>query len=328
VVGAWKDELPCFTDPDYYWGEIPLDEMRRANKIAQETSWEEAVDQVVKEPVLRDYIRNPDRAAFQHIWNLPPESVILDIGAGWGAITAGLAANFSRVVAVEGVMERCRFLRTRMKQMGNGNVEVVCASFLELPLEGAQFDGVVLNGVLEWIGLASKDGNPRDLQLAFLRRVRGLLKPSGILCVGIENRIGCYYWRGAMDHSGLRYTSLMPRRVADLWCRLQPQRYRSDRNQGYRTYTYSLPGYRKLFREAGFPRMHAYHAWNGYNLPDVLLPLDGDTGALSDFVSRLKLEWTLRGKIKVAVMRFAARSGLWRQFADDFVFILGKDQNV
>lgn len=223
VVGEWRGNLPCFTDPNYYWGEIPLDEMRRANEIAEQTSWEEAVDRVVNDRVLRDYIRNSERAAFQYLWNLTPESEILDIGAGWGAIAAGLAENFARVVAVEGVWERSRFLRTRMTQMGHDNVEVICANLLELPLQAGQFDAVVLNGVLEWVGLASREGNPRDLQVAFLQRVHGLLKPGGIVCVGIENRIGWMLWRGARDHSGLRFTSLMPRKVADLWCRYHAQ---------------------------------------------------------------------------------------------------------
>jgi 2-polyprenyl-3-methyl-5-hydroxy-6-metoxy-1,4-benzoquinol methylase len=328
VVGEWSGNLPCFTDPNSYWGEIPLDEMRRANKIAEETSWEEAVDRVVNDRVLRDYICNTERATFQYLWNLPPESEILDIGAGWGAIAAGLAEKFSRVVAVEGAWERCRFLRTRMTQMGYGNVEVICANLLELPLQGGQFDAVVLNGVLEWVGLASREGNPRDLQVAFLRRVHGLLKPGGILCVGIENRIGWTLWGGSRDHSGLRYTSLMPRKLADLWCRFQAQRYRSDVNQGYRTYTYSLPGYRKLFREAGFPKIQAYHAWNGYNCPNVLLPLDGEGAALIHFVSRQNLRGTMRGRIKAFALTVAARTGLWRQVASEYVFILGKSQNV
>lgn len=325
VVGTWRDEIPCFTDPEYYWGEISQDEMRRANLIAEQTTWEDAIAQVVSEKGLRDYICQSERAAFRHLWDLPPESAVLDVGAGWGAISAGLATSFSHVVAVEGVLERCRFMKTRFKQMGFQNVEVICSNFLGLPLQDAQFDAVVLNGVLEWLGLASREGNPREIQLAVLRRVHRLLKPNGVLYVGIENRIGWAAWRGEIDHSGLKYTSLMPRKVADLWCRLRGRGYRSDLNQGYRTYTYSLPGYGKLFREAGFRRMRTYHAWNGYNCPDVLLPLDGETRALSHFVSRQNLQGTLRGRTKALAMKAAARTGLWRQIASEYAFVLEKN---
>jgi SAM-dependent methyltransferase len=324
-VGDFRHEVPCFADPNYYWGELSLDEMRHANELAEETSWEQAVDRLVSGAELRAYIGDCERAAFQYLWNIRPESVVLDVGAGWGAIASGLAKNFARVVAVEGVLERCRFLRTRMKQMGHENVEVVCANFLELPLQRDQFDAVVLNGVLEWVGLGSRQGDPRDLQLAFLRRIHGLLKPGGIVYVGIENRIGFVMWRGARDHSGFRYTSLMPRRIANLWCRLQATGYRSEFNQGYRTYTYTLAGYRRLFREAGFPRIEPYHAWNGYNRPDVLLPLEGKTHVLEHFVSRLNLDQTARGKIKAFALKLAARSGLWRALASDYSFILEKN---
>ena len=99
--------------------------------------------------------------------------------------------------------------------------------------------------------------------------------------------------------------------------------YRSEANRGYRAYTYSLPGYRKLFREAGFTSVTPYHAWDGYNKPSVLLPLD-DKAALLQFVERLGLRVSAKARIKHAIMKAAIRSGLWAQMASEYVFLVKK----
>lgn len=324
TVGKWVEGLPCFSDPSYYWGEVSREEMNQVLRLASDVGWEVAVERVIQESSLRRYICDPRRADFQFLWNLPPTASVLDIGAGWGAISSELGRRFARVVAVEGVLERARFIRTRMEQLRRQNVVVVCADFLRLPLAPHQFDAVVLNGVLEWVGMNSTAGDPRHLQVSFLRRIRDLLKPSGSLCLGIENRIGLAMLRGAPDHSGLRYTSLMPRWAADRWCRWFGRRRRSPANVGYRTYTYSLPGYRRLMAEAGFPQLQAFHAWDGYNNPSVLIPLD-DPEVLRYFLDSLDLRqegW--RGRFKHRLLKWAAGCGLWRNLASDFVLFVEK----
>jgi ubiquinone/menaquinone biosynthesis C-methylase UbiE len=324
TVGRYLDGVPCFTDPEYYWGEVPLEKMRLANQVAEARGWETAVNEVVAEAKLREYICDPRRADFQHIWDLPANATVLDIGAGWGAIASGLAPHFSRVVAAEGVYERARFIEKRTRQAGLNGVQAVCADFLRLPFGAEQFDAIVLNGVLEWVGLARQDGDPRELQLQFLRRVREMLKPSGLVCVGIENRVGWDMIRGGGDHSGLSYTSLMPRSMARYWCRRHARRFRSDKNAGYRTYTYSMGGFRKLFREAGFEGFRPYHAYDGYNNPSTLLPLD-NMRALLHFVDRMELGksgW--RGRVRETILRGAALTGLWRECASEFIFVLNK----
>jgi SAM-dependent methyltransferase len=322
-VGKCVDGIPCFTNPNYYWGEIPRESMQEANRLAREIGWQAAVERVVSQKALRDYISAPWRADFRKVWTLPPNSSILDIGAGWGGIAAGLAAHFSRVVAVEGVLERTRFIDTRARQM-KLPIEAICADFLRLPLARQQFDAVVLSGVVEWVGTARPVGDPRDLQIAFLRLVRELLKPSGFVCVGIENRIGRDALLRGEDHSGVPYTSLMPRKMASLVCGMFAKRHRSDANVGYRTYTYSLPGYRKLFREAGYGTVRAFHAWNGYNEPTVLLPLDKPE-ALLRFVDSQGWERSgLRGRVKRLAYRVGARTALWRNLASEFIFLAAK----
>ncbi|PYT27299.1 MAG: hypothetical protein DMG57_18700 [Acidobacteria bacterium] len=322
AVGRYLDGVPCFTDAKYYWGEVPEQTMRLANELADAEGWQAAVEKTVPRAELRQYICDARRADFQYLWDLPADATILDVGAGWGAIAAALAVNFSRVVAAEGVYERTRFIEKRARQSGLTSLQAVCADFLRLPFAPGQFDAIVLNGVVEWIGLASPEGDPRELQLRFLRRMRELLKPSGLVCVGIENRVGWSMFRGAPDHSGLPYTSLMPRALARYWCRRNQGNYRSDKNASYRTYTYSLGGYRRLFHEAGFEGFQAFHAYDGYNKPSVLLPLENQR-ALLHFVKRLELGrigW--RGYVREKILQMAARTGVWARGASEYIFLL------
>jgi len=323
-VGRLIDGLPCFADPTYYWGEIPREEMELLGRLAKDMGWRAAVETVIQQESLRQYICDPGRADFHFLWDLPPTASVLDVGAGWGTIASQLGRRFARVVAIEGVLDRARFIRTRLAHSAQDNVCVICADFLRLPLAPRQFDAVVLNGVLEWVGLATTQESPRNLQLRFLRRVGELLKTSGFVCLGIENRVGLAALRGSRDHSGLPFTSLMPRWAADLWCRWLGQHRRSSANVGYRTYTYSLPGYRRLLTEAGFRRLRVFQAWNGYNAPGVLVPLD-EPRMLHHFLDSLQLRhqgW--RGQVKHKLLKGAACSGLWKNWASDFVFLAEK----
>jgi SAM-dependent methyltransferase len=296
--------------------------MEAINRLSPEIGYKEAVERYLEDPELRGYVLDPKRADFQFIWNASSQSSVLDIGAGLGAIAATLARSFERVVAVEGVYERARFLRTRGLLDKLDSLQVICADFLSIPLAPAQFDVVVLNGVLEWIGLADQTIPPRDAQIRFLRRVHELLKPSGMLCLGIENRIGWVFLRGAPDHSGLPYTGLMPRAMASAWCRWKKNEYRSDVNVGYRTYTYSLGGYRRLLRMTGFRDVRPYHAWDGYNHPTMLVPLDNREALLAFYRKMGFPGW--KGKLRQASVYAGAVTKLWGQLASEFIFLAKK----
>jgi 2-polyprenyl-3-methyl-5-hydroxy-6-metoxy-1,4-benzoquinol methylase len=321
-VGREIDGILCFSDPQYYWGEISKEAMQESNRLAQEIGWRNAIERTVSDASLREYVADRKRGDFQYIWDLPPESAVLDVGAGWGAIACALGENFRTVVAAEGVFERVRFIQTRAAQLGLSNIHTICADFLHLPLAGEQFDAVVLNGVLEWAAIAA-EGQPRQLQVEFLRKIRTLLKPSGFVWLAIENRIGWASIRGSVDHSGFRYTSLMPRRVADAYCRWRKSEYRSSSNTGYRAYTYSLPGYKKLFKDAGFGRARAFQPFPGYNNPVILLPIDASS-ALQYFADCSHYESSLKGRVKSAGLRAAARTGIWAHLASDYSFLLEK----
>ena len=143
----------------------------------------------------------------------------------------------------------------------------VC-NVLESPLPEEFFDIVLMNGVLEWIGASSQDGAPRDLQLAALRAVRRMLKPDGVLYIGIENSHGFKYILGENDdHTGIPHITYLTRDRADA-------RSRRELKRPYRTYTYDRVGYEHLLTEAGFLQSRFYYPAPDYKSTHVLMDLN------------------------------------------------------
>ena len=283
-IGRYVDGIACFTGPSHGVSEVSREEMRQANRLARESGWRAALERVV--PGKADAIGAPCRADFQYLWDLRPDSSILSAGDGWGTIATALGGNFSRVVAVERDFEHARFMDIRAQQMG-ASVEVICAELLRLPLAPQQFDAVVLDSGLKWLGLAAQ-GRPREIQLRLLRSLRDLLKPSGFACLSAENRLG---WGRGRDRSGSGFTR-------------------------------SLTGYRKLFREAGYGAVRTFYPWEGFDYTSILLPLD-HSGALAHYVEFrdfARSGW--RGRIKRLGLRAAARTGLWAHLAPEFIFLM------
>jgi hypothetical protein len=136
-----------------------------------------------------------------------------------------------------------------------------------LPFPDESLDLVCLNGVLEWVGASIKSLPPREGQLSVLREINRVLKSSGSLYIGIENRVGLKYFLGDRDeHSSLRWTTLLSRSVASVICRIH--------NKGeYRTYTYSVRGYKRLLQEAGFTAAVFFAEIPNYRKPGNIVPL-------------------------------------------------------
>jgi len=273
-------------DPgDQYWGEIPREEFAAlTDAIRAGESFGRAVRDFIREHPRKDlypYITDPyGRGAWHHLLEDGPRSVALDLGAGMGGISEFLCPRYERVYAVEGCEERCEFLALRKRRQRLDNLEIVHSNIYELPFADRSLDLVVCNGVLEWVGVGRSGPVPK-VQEDFLREIARTLADDGILYVGIENRFGHQYFRGALDHCGRRYTSLMPRWVANLIeNRANSERFSFESRQGgYRTWTWTAKGYRKLLRRAGFADVAIFATEPSYNVPRSTFPLDDPRAA-------------------------------------------------
>ena len=243
-----KGSVPCFVKDAPYWGELPQDEMKAVLTNAQQGYWKDALEMIPEEKrdEIIEYGSDEARAWWRYLLSGTGKGKVLDIGAGLGAITFSLANAGYEVVAVDSVIERATFLAIRRDQDRIRSVQTACASALELPFPDGSFDIVIMNGVLEWLGLSEISISPDKVQKRALQNIFNVLKPNGILYMAIENRISVIYFLGFKDpHSGLRFTTLMPRKMADWYSRLR-------RRGGYKTYIYSKFGYQKKLREVGF----------------------------------------------------------------------------
>ena len=314
------DGILEFDSSDAYWGEVEREQMRAINAAARTHGWRHALETELRprHADLMDYVQHPARADWRVLLPLDhSRSVVLDVGAGWGANSFGVAPDVACVVAAEKMAERIEWIALRARQDQVHNLIPVRAELHALPFAPATFDAIVVNGVLEWAGLvdpAPRQGraaNPRLLQEQFLRRLYTLLRPGGWLYVGIENRFGRMFWLGAPDHQGLRFTSLMPKPVARAYTALRairaPRTYHVERD--YRAWIYSFAGTRELLEGCGFESVRRYAAIPGYNVPSALVPLES-TGPMRYYADRVRARPRLLAQTRRAARRFAAATGL------------------
>jgi SAM-dependent methyltransferase len=193
-------------------------------------------------------------------------SLVLDVGAGWGQYTLPLARD-NRVVAMEPTRERLAFIEAAARQerlderiyfLGTDAFSVDFAPV---------FDLICCIGVLEWVPKFS-EGDPQELQLEFLRRLRSWLRPGGSLLLGIENRLGLKYLLGAPDdHTGLSLVSVYDHALAS-------RKHREQTGQELRCFTYSQAELSAMLASAGFQSTEFHAAYPDYKLPERILPMD------------------------------------------------------
>lgn len=291
-------EVPAYTE-NKYWGKAPEAELEKALAVIDAEGWD-AFE--ARYHGTFDFTTQENRADWRFFTPLSRESVVLDVGAGLGRISIPLARVVGKVIACDTSTVRMRFLKKLAQAKGLTNVETLVADILEPPFEEGTFDLIVMNGVLEWVGKTDRCADPREAQVAALRACKRLLKPGGCLYVGIENRAALAYLRG-IDHSGLRFTSYLPRFLADWYTRMR-------KGHRYDTYTYTKKGYAKLFAEAGLDP-DFYLVYPGYNLPRVLIPYER-LGILSYALSTMTAGNTRGRRFMQSLMRFGLAARAYR----------------
>ena len=234
-------------------------------RLACDEGYEFALDFIAQNyPQLSTYIASSLRADWIfHCYATGDNCSCLDLGSGLGSLSFLLARFFDETVSVEWSTPRLRFQTIRKKQQNTGNLCFARADMLSLPFKDESFDLVAANGVLEWAALM-RGGQPRMVQVKFLREILRCLKRGGCLYIGIENRFGLQYWLGARDNTSIRFTSLLPRRISDV---IVTKVLRDKGWKKYETYTYSYKGYASLLRDAGFAFARIYWTYPTHNYP-------------------------------------------------------------
>ncbi len=257
-------------DSDYFYDyEFSREEYRKMVDRAEKEGWYQAFaesrNQQGKQISNYNIFFNSDerKAVWKYLLPVQKEGRVLDYGSGFGNISSSLSRVFGEVVSMEPSFERLRMWQIRASQTSIKNVSFICygGDSTKLPFKDSHFDLVILNGVLEWIPESVREGDPRHVQLEALKEIRRVLKKDGVLYIGIENRLAFQYFLGYPDHhAGLRFPTLLPRRMANIYSKLV-------KGRDYRVYTYSWWGYKNILREAGFPNIKIYWPYPTYAEP-------------------------------------------------------------
>lgn len=170
----------------------------RVGRVIQQTSTEDFREVLQQYDDWDFYYHLSEvRRGLLNWYPFPAGCRVLEIGAGFGALTGLLCDRCGTVVATERDPYRAISLANRYSR--RENLEVFPwdpTGGVALP-EQEPFDYIILNGVLEWVG----NGDPNEHVYAdFLRRLQEtLLAPEGRFLIAAENRLGLRYFCGEHD---------------------------------------------------------------------------------------------------------------------------------
>lgn len=250
-----------------------------------------------------------------------PDTSVLELGAGCGALTRYLGELCGHVDAIEGSYARARIARQRCLDMPNVNVYV--ANIFDLCFSPS-YDVVVLIGVLEYAPVfytgdhAGKDDPCYDL----LTIARQALKPNGVLVLAIENKLGLKYWAGCTeDHTGKMFDSLYdyPRPGGE--SRIPVTFTRNELNQ--------------LLRRAGYSWTEFYYPFPDYKLPTVIIrghkQIHGTNWFLHNWVKVPFEDYSGKREYRLhegLVLRCVSKSALLEELANSFLVLAARQRPV
>ena len=249
------------------------------------------------------------RSVILRCLEMPPDSTVLELGAGCGAITRYLGETFARVDAIEGNAIRAEITRERCRDLDN--VSILCRDLATHQLT-ARYDLVVIIGVLEYAPVhIFPEEPPRSACLRFLNLARKALTPNGRLVLAIENRIGLDYWAGTPEpHTGRPYDGIhqYPHSGSQVtFSREELQVLLTDAGFSHTSFYFCFPDYhftRTILSSIGDERDHFLHNW-------VEFPADTAAGRTRPQFSKLLATQGL------------AQSKLLREFANAFLVLAG-----
>ena len=301
------DNIPLFSDKkDYYYGEIKQNIFNDLIRLSQQKSTQQALNDFLDKGLITDfaykYGTERNRGNFFLLLRPGKDKAALDLGCGWGNISLTLGKFFGTCYSIDLTPERVKFLKIRTTEEGLENIKCICGGDSKiLPFKDNYFDCVVLNGILEWVPENYDHGDPQEIQLHYLKEVCRITKDSGQIYLAIENRYGLDYFQNEPDdHTGMMYTSILPRFLAD---------YLSNRkrSKGYRTYTYSRYGYTEMLQKAGYNDVSFHIPYPDYRRYETIISQDVSKYFLQ-YIKRCCYAPTARTKARAFLLPYMSNS--------------------
>lgn len=235
-----------------------------------------------------------------------PESKVLEVGSGCGAVTGAVAADARSVTCIDLSKKRSMVNAERHKDSSNITIRLGNFQDVEKDLD-RDFDYATLIGVFEYG--QGYIGGDRPYH-GFLTTVMEHIRPGGKLLLAIENKFGLKYWAGCReDHVGTYFEGL--------------EGY--QHTTGVRTFT--LPGLRQIMEECGYTDYKFYYPYPDYKFPYVIysdgyLPRQGELNRNICNFDRDRLVLMDEGKVYDEILK----DGLFPLYANSFFVEITKPQ--
>ena len=264
---------------DGYWSNLSKKENANLMNMLKNHSTRECIK--ATHPQHKDVIFSAKRSVALELLQLSGSENAVDLGCMLGALTIPLAKQVNSVLGIDQTIESLKFSEARAVEDNLDNVRFLCGNLRNTVLPKEVFDVAVVNGVLEWIpeiepvvvndywygaNARKANGSPGKMQKDFLENVHQGLKTDGRLMLAIENRYDYKMFFGERDpHAGILFTSIMPRRIANLISK-------TFKRREYRPWIYSFNGIQTLLKETGFSSVSLYAVWPDYRTPEYIRP--------------------------------------------------------
>ena len=174
-------------------------------------------------------------------------SHVLEIGAGFGALTGSLCDRCERVVATERSKFRAGGLYKRYEE--KDNLEIIVGDFGDIVFK-EQFDYILLVGILELVGAGQAAKTP---YIEYLKQMKKLLKPKGKILLAVNNRLGLKSICGEIDS----YTH-------------EPFSGLNQYPKGTRGYSFSKAELDEILLQAGLTEKKYYYPLPDYKIPQLI----------------------------------------------------------
>lgn len=174
-------------------------------------------------------------------------SAVLEIGAGFGALTGLLCDRCGSVTATERVDFRAEAIAKRWKN--KDNLTIYSGEWTNIEFK-QKFDYVILVGILEYAGTGSGD---TLVYSEYLRKLSCLLKENGKLLVAVENRLGLKYFCGAPEpHTNRAFDGI------------------NGYKRGTKGRSFTRKEIENIVKEAGLENFKFYYPLPDYKLPQLI----------------------------------------------------------
>lgn len=293
--GPIMDGSPHFVDEFPCSGGLSPQEMQHVNYMAASVGWQKALAESTSTDVQRlaKSAMNTGTANWQWLLRLPPASRVLDVGAGMGADSHGLALQYREIIALEPDLERVRFLQHRFTEEGLTNIKIVRTSATRLPFAADSFDLIMMKGPIERV--AADGRGDRHVLSDIICGLWRVLRPGGFFCLGVDNRFAITRLLGRMRRGKIEKG---------------PQ------------YLCSPRGYLKLLTEAGFTAPQCYSALPSYDEPRFLVPFNR---RVYSYYVRNSTPMRQAG-IRRLAQELLLRSGILQHLEQSLLFVAHKSQ--